>query len=414
MAIFGRSFPFPRRNVSKAPPSGSGTILTAAQGSYTLTGETALFSQTQFGQLVKPHRLADRPRPKLGVFIGKLIPPTNTTLTASFGSYTLTGEAALFNTTMPAAQGSYTLTGEPATFSQTQFGKYVFVKAPARPRTKTSVFISEPPPPTGTSGQVTANTGNFTLTGEVVNFIETRFASGSFVTGLLPQRKPYPGHVFIGKAVPSASSSVTASTGSYSLTGEGALFTTTAPAGQGSYTLTGEGSLFVTTMPADTGTYGLIGNDVMFASSSITMAADFGSYVLTGFDAGTVGTVPPGGAAYVVHTYTRKRHQELMAQIAAERRAAQKAAEKAKPEQRKIIERAVNASGVLSGALLDVAGITPEVETAARLHIANLAALTAARTRADAQAKAAILVRHVQDTLDAMEEEELETLLFLN
>ena len=50
----------------------------------------------------------------------------------------------------------------------------------------------------------------------------------------------------------------------------------------------------------------------------------------------------------------------------------------------------------------------------AELHLADLAAVEAARTRAETSAKTAILIAHVEAMLAELEEEELEMLLFLN
>src|SRR5882672_7798496 len=139
MAIFGRSFPFPQRRINQLVGPAStvrATIIRArlpdrprpfahtfvgkvypiapastVRATYVrarladrgrpfphVTIKTAGQPSNVRPQYVHPIRLADRPRPKLGVFIGKPLPTVsgNVTLTADQGSYILTGFDAQF------------------------------------------------------------------------------------------------------------------------------------------------------------------------------------------------------------------------------------------------------------------------------------------------------------------------------
>lgn len=95
-----------------------GPGIVAASGSFALTGEAATFdmkTSAAFGSFA----LTGEP-----VIFG-------VGLTAAFGSFTFTGEAATFDTAMPAVFGSFAFTGEPATFSSpgfltAGFGSFVF------------------------------------------------------------------------------------------------------------------------------------------------------------------------------------------------------------------------------------------------------------------------------------------------
>lgn len=94
----------PRRFPSLAYPAGSiDTPLTAAFGSYALSGKTATFDEGMpavFGSYVLTGQITTF---NLGTI-------------ASFGSYTLTGEATTFDDGLTAAFGSYVLNGQVATF----------------------------------------------------------------------------------------------------------------------------------------------------------------------------------------------------------------------------------------------------------------------------------------------------------
>lgn len=374
MAIFGRSFPLPRRFHSSvvAPASTVGA------------------------RFFHPVRLPDRPRPKLGAFISK--PPPAAIIAGSMnadtGFYVLTGEAALFTTTMPAAFGTYTLTGIDATFTNSRFASApLVVHLPVKPRPHYGVFISAKPP------------------------------------------------------VPLVPGSVNADTGFFVVTGESATFTTTLAAAQGSYTLTGEDATFTTAMPGNFGTYAELGIDATFTVTQFaeplrpfklpdrrqphvsafvskpppvtlgSVMAEAGLFALTGFDAGLSSTGTPTsdnvGSRIVAHTFTRKRYHELMAELRAEQEAALKAAEKAKPERAKIIQKAVRASGILGNAL-ETGEITANVIAETQLHLANLASVAAAKSRAETAAKTALLIAHVDALMAKLEEEELEMLLFMN
>lgn len=115
MAIFGRSFPFPRRYVGQLSQSlQTATWTSAGVGAATWVGVPLLQ-----GKVVQPHRLPDRPRPKLGVFIGRPLLSTQNSVLSSAG----TGAASFVG--LAAVQQ-----------------KIVHVvRLPDRPRPKLGVFI---------------------------------------------------------------------------------------------------------------------------------------------------------------------------------------------------------------------------------------------------------------------------------
>ena len=177
----------------KGSVAGGDFTLTAAQGSYTLTGQAATLT-------------ADR------------------TIVAAQGSYTLTGQAAglLADRLLTSAQGSYTLSGQAAGLEAARLltsaqGSYALTGQDAG--LNYGRFI-------------TADQGSYTLTGQDAGLLISRLltaAQGSYAltgqaAGLLSDRL------------------LAAGQGSYALTGQaaglyaGRLVT----AGQGSYTLTGQ------------------------------------------------------------------------------------------------------------------------------------------------------------------------------
>ena len=100
--------------------STSGYNLTAAQGSYSLTGQTAnlLFSHTL---------TADQGSYSLTGQTATLIYSSARVLVAAQGSYALTGSDALIDTSMNADSGSYTLTGFAANLVYTPLNAYILV-----------------------------------------------------------------------------------------------------------------------------------------------------------------------------------------------------------------------------------------------------------------------------------------------
>jgi hypothetical protein len=148
---------------------------------------------------------------------------TDYTLTADFGSYSLTGEAArlLYGHKLTAAQGAYALTGEPAGL---KVGRLV-----------------------------AAAQGSYSLTGEAAGLLKGRTLTANF--------------------------------GSYAITGEsaGLLAARTMPAAQGSYVLSGQTANLLRgfRIPAGVGSYLFTGEDAGLQATRLLTAAR-GSYALTG------------------------------------------------------------------------------------------------------------------------------------
>ena len=94
-----------------------------------------------------------------------------------------------------------------------------------------------------------------------------------------------------------AAYTMAADQGSYALSGQAATFAISMPAGQGSYALTGQTATFGIGMPAAQGSYTLSGQTVTFG---VAMPAAQGAYALSG-QATTFGiTMPAGQGAYVL------------------------------------------------------------------------------------------------------------------
>lgn len=135
--------------------------LSAAAGSYALTGEPGLFtiaSSSGFGSFALTGEAA--------TFLQKLNP--------GFGAFTLTGEPVTFSTTggftLAAANGSFALTGGNSSFAIALAAAMGAVAETGQPAT----FLL------GTAMQ--ANTGTFTLTPQVATFKTSLVsASGSFI-----------------------------------------------------------------------------------------------------------------------------------------------------------------------------------------------------------------------------------------
>lgn len=195
---------------SQPAAGGGSSTLTAAQGSFTETGEAAIFDMkapAAFGSFTEAGAAA-----ALGPGI-----------VGAFGSFVATGEAATFDMRMPAAFGSFSLTGEPVTFSTTTL--------------------------------MTAAFGSFTEAGEAATFDTAMPAAfGSFT--------------FTGEPA-ALGPGIVAAFGSFSETGEVATFDVKLTAAFGSFALTGE--------PA-----------TLSASGSATLTASFGSFLFTGEPASLV------------------------------------------------------------------------------------------------------------------------------
>jgi len=115
-------------------PSGGGLVLTAAPGSYTLTGQS---SNTLYARIMS----GEQGSYALTGVDALLVKSGSYSFNAEVGSYTLVGANALVDLSMNAAQGSYALTGQAATL--------------------TFAPLSNP--------TVTAEFGNYALTGQNAN-----------------------------------------------------------------------------------------------------------------------------------------------------------------------------------------------------------------------------------------------------
>jgi hypothetical protein len=276
MAIFGRAFPFPRRYVNHLVGPASTVranivrpVRLADRGRpfphVTIKGLVG--PPTTVGpKYVRPIKLLDRPRAKLGVIVGKALPSvSNVTLTAAPGSFILTGIAAQFiisqfasppvhavrlpdrprpfphvtiktalpavsNVTLAAAPGSFILSGIAAQLTLSRFASPVVrpVKLLDRPRPFAHVFISRAPP-AAVATTMPAAPGAFALTGVAATLnIGIVDAVGAFtLTGVTAVLNP----------------ALVAGTGAFTLTGIAAALTVggspTMAAGIGAFILTG-------------------------------------------------------------------------------------------------------------------------------------------------------------------------------
>lgn len=174
---------------------------------------------------------------------------TNYTLTASVGSFTLSGQAAALKRGLKitAAVGAFTFTGQAATLSK----GYRLTAAVG------TFTLSGQAAGLRRASKVTAAVGSFTLTGQAA--------------GLNPGKR------------------LTASTGSFALTGQAAGFTRALKiiAGTGSFTLSGQaaGTKAARKVFASLGTFALTGqaaNLVVAGPQARVLSANAGSFILNG------------------------------------------------------------------------------------------------------------------------------------
>ena len=219
-------------------------LLTAVQGSYTLTGQDAILTAA---------RLLTAGQGSYGLTGQTSVLTVARLLTAVQGSYSLTGQdtALLATRLLTAAQGSYTLTGQDVTLTYTPLGAYT----------------------------LTADQGSYTLSGQAAGLFTARLltaAQGSYALTGQDATLTY---------TPLGSYLLTAAQGSYSLTGQtaGLIAYRTIAAGQGSYALTGQdaGLLAGRSLTAVQGSYTLTGIDTALIVAR-TLVAIYGSYTLTG------------------------------------------------------------------------------------------------------------------------------------
>ena len=152
--------------------------LTAAQGSFSLTGEATTFKAAR-------------------------------NITASQGSYSLTGESALFKASrkLLAAYGSYTLTGEDVTLTYTPSGATYTLTAG-----QGSYALTGEAAAFKVARKMTASYGSFTLTGEAAGLVRGYTLTAAYGT-----------FTYTGEASSLiVSRKMTAAYGSYALTGQNA------------------------------------------------------------------------------------------------------------------------------------------------------------------------------------------------
>lgn len=166
-------------------PSTTAYTLTAAQGSFTLTGQAATLSRTRAlaasqGSFALSGQAATLKR-ALNV-------------AAAQGSFTLTGQAASFNLghTIVAAQGSFTLSGQTATFRRTlnlsaAYGAYTLSgqtvtlkRALKLTADQGSFTLSGQAAALARGIRVTAARGTFTLTGQAATLTRSRAIAAAY------------------------------------------------------------------------------------------------------------------------------------------------------------------------------------------------------------------------------------------
>lgn len=267
---------------TESSSSGSPYTFSVAQGSYSLTGQTNILA-VKMPAVQGSYSLS-------GQSVSFII-----TVVGSAGSYALSGQTVnlVRGRTLTAAQGSYSLSGQSATFKVSMpavFGSYTLSGQSAN-LVKKSVLISAQ--------------GAYALSGQAAGLV----------------------HGY----------TLTAAQGSYSLSGQTATFKVATPAISGSYTLSGQSVAFLRSyvfgvangsyslsgqsvnllrtykFTVDQGAYSLTGEDAgLTKSSSFGLAADFGSYALSGqnatFNVAMVAVrgsyTLSGQSAALVHGYT--------------------------------------------------------------------------------------------------------------
>lgn len=218
----------------------------------------------------------------LPIFGTLFAPHLASTLTAGYGSFTLTGKAAALKGgfKVAAANGSFTLTGEAATLTY---------------NTATGGISNAVPLPSLASlfnlaagaHVLFASKGSFALTGEPASFVKGYVLTadyGSFTAS-------FPDGI--------CDMQMTASEGAFSLTGEAATLSRVVPgglvAGTGLFTLTGNPATLVknavgaNTLIAQGATFTLTGFPVADPVRDFVLVADAGSFALTGVDAKLTG-----------------------------------------------------------------------------------------------------------------------------
>lgn len=204
----------------------AGRVLVAAQGTYTLTGQAAALGRGW--KVVAVQGTYTLSGQAAGLKRGLKV-------TAAQGTYTITGSDALADFAVTAAQGTYAITGQAATLTYSGAGS-------------------------GSPYTLTAAQGTYTLTGQAAALRVGRALVSAQGTYALSGQA----------AALRTARTLTSAQGSYTLTGQSATLRTAymLSAAQGSYTLTGQAATLTYSGPA--------------SGSPYTLTAEQGSYAITG------------------------------------------------------------------------------------------------------------------------------------
>jgi hypothetical protein len=221
---------------------------------------------------------------------------TSYTLTASAGSFSMTGIAAglRYDRLLTAAAGSFTMTGVAASLERS----YTLVAAAG------SFGVTGNDAALLYGRAVVAGAGAFTLTGVAAGLLASRVLTAEVGTFALSGQDA---GMLAGRAV-------TAEAGSFALTGNDATLVYNPV---GSYTLV-----------ADAGSFALTGNDAALTTSRL-LTAEAGSFALDGiaadliYDGTPIVEPPAGGLSYGggAAAPSRKRLQQILDEFRSEKRA---------------------------------------------------------------------------------------------
>lgn len=369
--------------VGSIEAEGSGYTLTAAAGTYTLTGQAATLQAS---------RLLAAAQGSYGLSgqdaaLRKAYP-----LTAAQGSYALTGQPAglAVARVITAAQGSYALTGiaanlvygktlaaEQGTYSLS--GQAAGVRlARVMAASQGSYTLSGQPAGLRATRTLTAAQGAYTLSGQTANLFAARRLTaeqGAYtLTGIAA------GLIYSGSGPV-----LIAGMGGYSLTGQAAALRRSAvlTAAQGAYALDGQpaGLVYGKRMAADAGGYTITGQAATLRTARV-LAAATGFYTLDGQPANLVHSGLPfepeaesatGGWAHYFRAEQaalRRKHLRALAEEADETREREALAE--------ALETALIADGTATQGDVD------------RLRLDQIAALYTDRTLLDRRAQRAL------------------------
>jgi hypothetical protein len=242
-----------------SPGAGSTYTLTAEQGSYTLSGQTAGLRRNAVVPAAQGSYAVSGQNVTL-----TYTPAGGYTITAAQGTYAVTGQAAglIHGYRLAASQGTYAITGSTALID--------FAMAVAQ---GTYTISGQTVQLSKSSPSVVAGQGTYTVSGQVV--------------GLLYGRR------------------VVAAQGTYTVTGQDAALSRTRvlQVAQGSYTVSGQtvALRIARTLAGAQGAYSVTGQAVLFVSGQ-RLVADQGTYTITGFDVGLRRTalMPAAQGSYLV------------------------------------------------------------------------------------------------------------------